>query len=1196
MPTILQHRRGTTSQNNAFTGSVGEISVDTDLDTLRVHDGTTAGGFQLTQNAATQTLTNKTLTTPVITEIDSGSTITLDATTDIILDADGGDIFFKDGGTTFGSATNTSGNLIIKSGTTTMLTGSGANATFAGNLTVSGDLDVTGDFDMSDANLTNVGSISLDSLTGDTDANTSITFSGSDVITIATGGSTAATFNSSQALTLSGNLIIPNAGTIGSASDTNAIAISSGGVVAISATTASTGSTSGALTVAGGAGIAGDLGLGDDLRLISDSAILSFGANSEIALTHVHNTGLLLTDTGGSPTLQLHNAAESVSSDGSKLILTSNSVAFSLPTADGSTGQFLKTNGSAVLSFDTVSSAADDLTAGDAAVNITTSSGNITIDAAANDSDVIIKGTDNNADITMATFSGADAGTLILNHDLELGTDGSIIKFGADNEIVLTHVHNVGLLLTDSGGGPTLQLTDANESVSSDGSNLILTSGGTAFTVPASDGSANQVLATNGSGVLSFATASANTPSSADGQALGSASLEWSDLFLADGGTVTFGNDQDVILTHVADTGLTLSHVATADNKPIVLQLKSEEDVVVANEVIASLEFAAGDSDGTDGATVAAGIHAIAEGTFSASANATKLVFTTGVSETAAASATAKMTLSSAGLLTVADDIMIKDGGTIGVASTNDAITISSAGIVTFKDDILIKDGGTIGVASAATAITISSAGIVTLVDDLIIKDAGTIGSASATGAIAISSGGIVTFVDDILIKDGGTIGAASATTAITIASSGIVTLVDDLILKDAATIGVTSSTSAISIASTGIVTLVDDLILKDAATIGVTSSTSAITIASTGIVTLVDDLVLKDAATIGVASSTSAITIASTGIVTFVDDILIKDAGTIGSASDPDAIAIGADGDVTLTQDLELQHDGAIISFGTNDEITLTHVADVGLTLTHVTAGDNLPIVLQLKSEEDAIVANEVIASIEFAAGDSDGTDGATVAAGIHAIAEDTFSATANPTKLIFTTGVSETAAASATPKMTLNSVGSVTIAGDFTIKDGGKIGTATDGDAITIAAAGACTFSQTIVASSGLTGTASAAVYGDLAEKYIGDQTYSPGTVMVVGGDEEITAASASSAYIAGVISTLPGFLMNSALENGQELAFVGRVPVKVTGAITKGQPVFADNGGVASNTANGPLVGLALESSSNSDEKLIECMLKV
>ncbi|PCH60003.1 MAG: hypothetical protein COC11_00975 [Candidatus Neomarinimicrobiota bacterium] len=64
----------------------------------------------------------------------SASTSTIDAVTDIILDADGGDIFFKDGGTTFGSATNTSGNLIIKSGTTTAATFSGANVTLAGTV------------------------------------------------------------------------------------------------------------------------------------------------------------------------------------------------------------------------------------------------------------------------------------------------------------------------------------------------------------------------------------------------------------------------------------------------------------------------------------------------------------------------------------------------------------------------------------------------------------------------------------------------------------------------------------------------------------------------------------------------------------------------------------------------------------------------------------------------------------------------------------------------------------------------------------------------------------------------------------------------------------------------------------------------------------------------------------------------------
>ena len=66
--------------------------------------------------ALSETLTNKTLTTPIIAEIDSGSTITLDATTDIILDADGGDIFFKDGGTTIATFTNSSSDFIVESG------------------------------------------------------------------------------------------------------------------------------------------------------------------------------------------------------------------------------------------------------------------------------------------------------------------------------------------------------------------------------------------------------------------------------------------------------------------------------------------------------------------------------------------------------------------------------------------------------------------------------------------------------------------------------------------------------------------------------------------------------------------------------------------------------------------------------------------------------------------------------------------------------------------------------------------------------------------------------------------------------------------------------------------------------------------------------------------------------------------------
>ena len=91
----------------------GDGIVTNDNGTMRQ---TTVDTFDTYLSATTKTLTNKTLTTPVITEIDSGSTITLDATTDIILDADGGDIFFKDGGTTIATHTNSSSDYVITTG------------------------------------------------------------------------------------------------------------------------------------------------------------------------------------------------------------------------------------------------------------------------------------------------------------------------------------------------------------------------------------------------------------------------------------------------------------------------------------------------------------------------------------------------------------------------------------------------------------------------------------------------------------------------------------------------------------------------------------------------------------------------------------------------------------------------------------------------------------------------------------------------------------------------------------------------------------------------------------------------------------------------------------------------------------------------------------------------------------------------
>lgn len=89
-------------------------------------------------------------------EIEVTGNLIYDVSGDITLDADDGDIFLKDDGTTFGSLTNTSGNLIVKSGTTTALTFSGANVTTAGTVTTGGNVTMGG------ANIIRTGALTLD--------------------------------------------------------------------------------------------------------------------------------------------------------------------------------------------------------------------------------------------------------------------------------------------------------------------------------------------------------------------------------------------------------------------------------------------------------------------------------------------------------------------------------------------------------------------------------------------------------------------------------------------------------------------------------------------------------------------------------------------------------------------------------------------------------------------------------------------------------------------------------------------------------------------------------------------------------------------------------------------------------------------------------------------------------------------------
>ena len=123
----------------------------------------------------------------------------------------------------------------------------------------------------------------------------------------------------------------------------------------------------------------------------------------------------------------------------------------------------------------------------------------------------------------------------------------------------------------------------------------------------------------------------------------------------------------------------------------------------------------------------------------------------------------------------------------------------------------------------------------------------------------------------------------------------------------------------------------------------------------------------------------------------------------------------------------------------------------------------------------------------------------------------------------------------------------------------------------------------------------TATQARYADVAEMYLSDQEYDPGTVVTIGGVYEVTLCALGD-YPAGVVSTDPAYLMNSELTAGLPIALVGRVPVRIFGSVQKGQKVYSDLMGRASKNADGSLVGISLEDNADEGEKLVECMLKV
>jgi hypothetical protein len=128
-------------------------------------------------------------------------------------------------------------------------------------------------------------------------------------------------------------------------------------------------------------------------------------------------------------------------------------------------------------------------------------------------------------------------------------------------------------------------------------------------------------------------------------------------------------------------------------------------------------------------------------------------------------------------------------------------------------------------------------------------------------------------------------------------------------------------------------------------------------------------------------------------------------------------------------------------------------------------------------------------------------------------------------------------------------------------------------------------------------LNATATSAQYADLAEIYLPDAEYNPGTVVIFGGDNEITVTSTShDTRVAGVISTNPAYLMNNAA-NGLPVALTGRVPCQVLGPVSKGTLLVTSSmPGVAqaideSQYRPGCVIGKSLEAIDDNSVKTIE-----
>ena len=623
-----------------------------------------------------------------------GTDITLDSSGDIILDADGGDVFVKDAGTTYGSLTNSSGNLVIKSGTTTALTFSGANATIAGDLTISGD-DLTMGTNTAGALL----------IADGTNFNPTLVTSLSEI-------STAADDDVLLAVDTSG-----------------------GGLKKVTRS-----------TIIAGTGVAGNIS-----NIVEDTSP-QLGGNLD---TNSHN--ILIDD------------------------------AHFIGDENGNEQIIFQTTSSAVNQFDVTNAATGN------APELSATGGDTNIDLK-----LTPKGT---GQVVIDGNVGIESGVI----DLKNAGSQSYIRFYCES----SNAHYAQLQApahSAFGGNITLTLPATTDTLVGKTTTDTLT---------------NKTLT---SPVLNTATVGTSiVPASADGATLGSASAEFSDLFLADGGIIKLGNDQDVTITHVADTGILL-------NSTSVIQFNDASQNIGAPNAT-TLDINATDEIELNATLVDVNANLDVSGTYTGG-----------------------------GLMTTGGNIVIPDAGNIGSASDTDAIAIASNGVVTFSQAVSGTsadfDGGVTidNITIDGTEIDLSSG-------DLTVDVAGDI--------ILDADGGDFKFQDD-----------GTEILRITNSSSDVIIrpVVDakDIIFQQR------DGTEVARVEDNGTFNIVTDKLAINGTAV---TSTAAELNKLDGVTATTAELNYVDVSTLGLTEASKAVTADSNGVVSF-DNGTIEESTSVSSSS----------------------------------------------------------------------------------------------------------------------------------------------------------------------------------------------------------------------------------------------------------------------------------------------------------------------